>query len=56
MSTTKAVARPAGVILAGGRSSRMGVGRKALLELHGRPLLAHVIERLQPQLDSLLLS
>jgi len=56
MSPTKAVARPAGVILAGGRSSRMGVGRKALHELNGRPLLAHVIERLQPQLDSLLLS
>jgi len=51
-----ATARPAGVILAGGRSSRMGVGRKALLELKGRLLLAHVIDRLQPQLDSLLLS
>jgi molybdopterin-guanine dinucleotide biosynthesis protein A len=56
MSPTKAVTRPAGVILAGGRSSRIGVGRKALLELNGRPLLAHVIERLQPQLGSLLLS
>ena len=51
-----AIARPAAVILAGGRSSRMGAGRKALLELSGRPILAHVIDRLQPQLDSLLLS
>lgn len=49
-------AKPAGVILAGGRSSRMAVERKALLELSGRPLLAHVIDRLQSQLDTLLLS
>ena len=48
--------KPAGVILAGGRSSRMGVGRKALVELGGRTLLAHVIERLQSQVDPLLLS
>lgn len=48
--------RPAGVILAGGRSSRMGVDRKALVELHGRPLLAHIIERLQADLDPLMLS
>ncbi len=48
--------RPTGVILAGGRSSRMGVGRKALIELNGRPLLAHVIDRLQTQLHPLLLS
>jgi len=48
--------KPAGVILAGGRSSRMGVGRKALLELNGQPLLTHVIRRLQAQLDPLMLS
>ena len=48
--------RPAGVILAGGRSSRMGGGRKALLELGGRPLLAHVRDRLGPQVDPLLIS
>lgn len=48
--------KPAGVILAGGRSSRMGVTRKALLELKGRPLLAHVIDQLQSQLDPLVLS
>jgi molybdopterin-guanine dinucleotide biosynthesis protein A len=45
-----------GVILAGGRSSRMGGQRKALARLAGRPLLAHVVERLQPQVGSLLLS
>jgi len=48
--------KPAGVILAGGQSRRMGVDRKALLELKGRPLLEHVIERLSPQLDPLMLS
>jgi molybdenum cofactor guanylyltransferase len=37
------------VILAGGRSTRMGGGDKALLPLAGRPMLAHVIERLKPQ-------
>ena len=47
---------PSGIILAGGRSSRMGVTRKALLELGGQTLLARVIERLQDQLDPLLLS
>ena len=48
--------QPAGVILAGGRSRRMGVSRKALLELKGQSLLAHVIERLQPHLNPLLLN
>jgi len=48
--------KPAGVILAGGRSRRMGVSHKALLDLGGRPLLAYVIDILQPQLDPLMLS
>jgi molybdopterin-guanine dinucleotide biosynthesis protein A len=48
--------KPAGVILVGGRSSRMGVNHKALVELNGRSLLARVIDSLQPQSDSLLLS
>jgi len=48
--------RPAGVILAGGRSSRMGGGRKALLELGGRPLIAHVRDRLRTQVGTLLIS
>ncbi len=51
-----ATKKPAGVILAGGRSRRMGGSRKALLELNGRPLLAHVIDRLQVHLDPLMLS
>jgi molybdopterin-guanine dinucleotide biosynthesis protein A len=37
-----------GVILAGGRATRMGGGDKCLLTVAGRPLLAHVIDRLGP--------
>lgn len=47
---------PAGVILAGGRSSRMGGLSKALFPLNDESLLSHVIRRLQPQLGTLLLS
>ena len=39
----------AGLILAGGRSSRMGGTDKTLLPLFGRPLIRQVLERLQPQ-------
>lgn len=46
----------AGAILAGGRSRRMGGGLKALELLGGRPMLAHVIKRLAPQVDTLWLS
>lgn len=38
-----------GVVLAGGRSRRMGGRDKALAVLAGRPLAAHVISRLKPQ-------
>ena len=38
-----------GIVLAGGKSSRMGGGDKALLPLGRRPLLAHVVARLRPQ-------
>ena len=46
----------AGLILAGGQARRMGGADKALLPLGGRPLLAHVIDRLKPQAAPLLLS
>ena len=42
----------AGVILAGGRSLRMRAD-KALTPLAGRPLIAHVLARLRPQVDFL---
>ena len=45
-----------GIVLAGGKSSRMGGGDKALLPLGGRPLLAHVIERLRPQVAEIVLN
>jgi molybdopterin-guanine dinucleotide biosynthesis protein A len=45
-----------GVILAGGRSRRMGGADKALQNLAGRPLLAHVIDRIRPQVGHLWLS
>lgn len=45
-----------GVILAGGAARRMGGGDKGLLLLGGRPLLAHVIGRLRPQVAALALN
>lgn len=44
------------LVLAGGRGSRMGGVDKGLQPLAGRPLVAHVIERLAPQADRLLIS
>jgi len=46
----------AGVILAGGRSQRMGGAAKALEMLAGKPLIRHVIERVGSQVDTLALS
>ena len=45
-----------GVILAGGKASRMGFRDKALQPLHGEALLAHVIDKAKPQVASLVLS
>ena len=50
------VTRPLGVILAGGRATRMGGGDKGLRRLGGRALLDHVIERLAPQCAGLALN
>ena len=50
------VAHITGVILAGGQSRRMGGGDKGLLEIAGRPMLAHVIERLAPQVGRIVLN
>ncbi|MBF0124069.1 MAG: molybdenum cofactor guanylyltransferase [Magnetococcales bacterium] len=45
----------AGLILAGGRSQRMG-SDKALMTLAGRPLLSHAITRLAPQVSEIWIS
>jgi molybdenum cofactor guanylyltransferase len=45
-----------GLVLAGGQGRRMGVVDKGLQPLHGRPLMQHVIERLRPQVDSVLIN
>jgi len=45
-----------GVLLAGGQSRRMGGGDKGLLRLDGKSMLAHVIERLSPQVSAIVLN
>lgn len=45
-----------GVLLAGGLSRRMGGGDKPLLEIDGRPIIAHAIARLAPQCDGLVIN
>ena len=48
--------QPFGVILAGGQATRMGGGDKGLLRLGQQSILAHVIERLSPQVAGLALN
>src|SRR5262249_58142040 len=45
-----------GVLLAGGLSRRMGGGDKGLLSLAGKAMLGHVIDRLAPQVDKLIIN
>lgn len=45
-----------GVVLAGGQGRRMGSVDKGLVELNGRALVAHVIERLAPQVAALIVN
>jgi len=45
-----------GVLLAGGQSRRMGGGDKGLLDLGGKPMLAHVIDALAPQVGRLIVN
>ena len=46
----------AGVILAGGQATRMGGGDKGLRMVGGQTLLAHVLDRLRPQVDAIVLN
>ena len=45
-----------GIILAGGRGSRMGGVDKGLQPFNGTPLIQHAINRLQPQVGQLLIN
>jgi molybdopterin-guanine dinucleotide biosynthesis protein A len=48
--------RVVGVLLAGGRSSRMGGGDKSLRSLAGKPVLAHIVSRLRPQVSAMIIN
>ena len=45
-----------GLILAGGRSTRMGGREKGLQLLDGRTMVSHIIDRLKPQVGPLLIN
>jgi molybdopterin-guanine dinucleotide biosynthesis protein A len=44
------------LVLAGGQGSRMGGVDKGLQPFRGKPMVAHVIERLAPQVDEILIN
>jgi molybdopterin-guanine dinucleotide biosynthesis protein A len=48
--------RVTGLILAGGRGSRMGSVDKGLQAFQGRPMVAHVLDRLTPQVGEVLIN
>jgi molybdenum cofactor guanylyltransferase len=45
-----------GLVLAGGRGARMGNLDKGLVAFDGQPLVSHVVHRLQPQVQHLLIN
>ena len=45
-----------GIVLAGGQGRRMGGVDKGLVDLGGRPMVAHVIERLRPQVATIVVN
>lgn len=45
-----------GIVLAGGMGRRMGGVDKGLLPFQGKPLVAHVIDRLRPQVTEILVN
>lgn len=47
---------PAGVVLAGGRSTRFGEGDKAVADLAGVPMIRRVADRLAPVVDVLVVN
>jgi len=56
MSPSQLPAHPvSAVILAGGRATRMGGDDKGWVPLAGKPLIEHVLDRLRPQVDEVLI-
>jgi molybdopterin-guanine dinucleotide biosynthesis protein A len=45
-----------GIVLAGGRGQRMGGIDKGLVPLNGRPMVAHVLDALRPQVGAILIN
>lgn len=45
-----------GMVLAGGQGRRMGGRDKGLIHLNGKPMIEHVLHRLAPQVDNLLIN
>ena len=45
-----------GLILAGGQGSRMGGVDKGMIEHKGQPLIEHVLDRMKPQCDEVVIS
>jgi molybdopterin-guanine dinucleotide biosynthesis protein A len=45
-----------GLILAGGKASRMGGSDKGLIAFKGQPMVTHVINRLSPQVSEILIN
>lgn len=45
-----------GLVLAGGQGNRMGGRDKGLVDYRGKPLVDHVVARIAPQVDELLIS
>ena len=56
MRTSEIDSEVTGVLLAGGRSSRMGGREKALLDIGGKPMLLHVLARLRPQVGRIVIN
>ncbi|MGZ7167363.1 MAG: molybdenum cofactor guanylyltransferase, partial [Halobacteriota archaeon] len=43
------------IVLAGGQGSRLNYREKALLELRGKPILLHILERLSRSVDDFII-
>ena len=56
LSNARRVPPIAGVILAGGLGRRMGGGDKPLLTIGGKTMLAHVVARLAPQVERIVIN